>query len=91
MATITDLRGDIDRIDEQLVKLLAQRQKMVEAIVAIKKQQKIPARVPERVDHVLDHVRALAVNYRLDPALAETMWTEMIEWFIAYEDRQLER
>jgi isochorismate pyruvate lyase len=88
--TIASLRREIDRIDEQLVKLLAERQAVVERIVALKKREKIPARVPERVDRVLDHVRALAVNYRLDPALAEAMWTEMIEWFIAFEDRQLE-
>jgi isochorismate pyruvate lyase len=87
--TIVGLRKEIDVIDERIVKLLAERQRVVERILTLKKQQKIPARVPERVDHVLDHVRALAVNYRLDPALAETMWTEMIEWFIAFEDRQL--
>ena len=87
--TIAALRSEIDSIDERMVKLLAERQHVVERIVAIKKEQKIPARVPQRVDHVLDHVRALAVNYRLDAALAETMWTEMIEWFIAYEDSRL--
>lgn len=90
-STISGLREEIDRIDDQLVKLLAERQHVVEQIVAIKKEQKIPARVPQRVDHVLDRVRALSVNYRLDPALAEAIWTEMIEWFIAFEDRRLQR
>lgn len=91
MATITDLRKGIDSIDERMVKLLAERQRLVERIVALKKEHRIPARVTQRVDRVLDHVRALSVNYRLDPALAETIWTEMIEWFIAFEDRQLDR
>lgn len=90
-ATINELRAKIDQIDESLVKLLAERQAVVERIIAIKKQSNMPARVQSRVDHVLDHVRALAVNYRLDPALAETIWTEMVEWFIAHEERELAR
>lgn len=88
-SAIAEYRTQIDQVDERIVKLLAERQHMVERIVAIKQQQNMPSRVPERVEHVLDHVRALAVNYRLDPALAEAIWTEMIEWFIAYEHRRL--
>ena len=87
--TISELRSEIDRIDEALVKLLAERQHVVERVIEIKKRGNLPARIPARVDHVLDHVRALSVNYRLDPQLAETMWTEMVEWFIAYEERSL--
>ena len=87
--TISELRAEIDRIDEALVKLLAERQHVVERVIEIKKRGSLPARIPARVDHVLDHVRALSVNYRLDPQLAETIWTEMVEWFIAYEERSL--
>lgn len=87
--TIAEWRTDIDRIDEQLVRLLAERQRVVEHIIAVKKRTNLPARIPARVDHVLDHVRALAANYRVDPQLVETMWTEMVEWFIAHEERQL--
>jgi len=25
----------------------------------------------------------------VDPALVEAMWTEMLEWFIAYEERSI--
>lgn len=87
--SIAEWRSEIDRIDEQLVKLLAERQRIVEHIIGVKKATNLPARIPARIDHVLDHVRALAVNYKVDPQLIETIWTEMVEWFIAHEERQL--
>lgn len=89
--TMADIRRDIDRIDEDLVKLLAERQRLVEQAIAVKKRDGIPARVPERVEQVMAHIRRLAGTHRVDPALAETLWTEMLEWFIAHEERELDR
>lgn len=89
--TMADIRRDIDRLDENLVKLLAQRQRLVEQAIVVKKRDGIPARVPERIEQVIRHVRSLAGTHRVDPALAETIWTEMLEWFIAHEERELDR
>jgi isochorismate pyruvate lyase len=87
--TMADIRRDIDRIDENLVTLLAERQRLVEQAIAVKKRDGIPARVPERIEQVIKHVRSLAGTHHLDAALVETIWTEMIEWFIAHEEREL--
>ncbi len=86
---MADIRKEIDRIDEHLVKLLAERQRWVEKAVVVKKRCRLPARDAERIAQVVDHVRALALGYKLDPALAEAMWTEMVEWFVAYEERHI--
>ena len=88
--SITDLRGEIDVVDEKLIKLLAERQRLVEAVIAVKHRDGIPARVPGRVDYVIDRARVLARAHRLDPALAESIWTEMVEWFVAHEERTLD-
>jgi isochorismate pyruvate lyase len=87
---IAELRDEIDAVDEKLVKLLAERQRLVEAIIGVKQQNGIPARVPERVDYVIDRARVLARAHHLDPALAESIWTEMVEWFVAHEERTLD-
>jgi isochorismate pyruvate lyase len=89
-AGIADLRQEIDGVDEKLIKLLAERQRLVEAIVTVKHAEGIPARVPARVDYVIDRARVLARAHDLDPALAETIWTEMVEWFVAHEERTLD-
>jgi len=88
--SIADLRQEIDVVDEKLIKLLAERQRLVEAIIAVKQAEGIPARVPARVDYVIDRARVLARAHHLDPALAESIWTEMVEWFVAHEERNLD-
>jgi isochorismate pyruvate lyase len=87
---IAELRQDIDVVDEKLIKLLAERQRLVEAIVAVKQREGLPARIPARVDYVVDRARVLARAHHLDPALAESIWTEMVEWFVAHEERTLD-
>lgn len=90
MPAIADLRRDIDVVDEKLVKLLAERQRLVEAVIAVKQREGLPARIPARVDYVIDRARVLARAHHLDPALAESIWTEMVEWFVAHEERTLD-
>ena len=88
--SITELRSEIDAVDEKLIKLLAERQRLVEAVIAVKHRDGIAARVPARVDYVIDRARVLARAHHLDPALAESIWTEMVEWFVAHEERTLD-
>lgn len=87
---ITELREQIDAVDEKLIKLLAERQRLVEAVIAVKHRDGMPARIPARVDYVIDRARVLARAHHLDPALAESIWTEMVEWFVAHEERTLD-
>jgi isochorismate pyruvate lyase len=68
--TMADIRRDIDRIDEDLVKLLAERQRLVEQAIVVKKRDNIPARVPQRIEQVMGHIRRLAGAHHVDPALA---------------------
>ena len=88
--TMSEIRKDIDRIDESLVKLLAERQRCVEIAIKVKKRDGLPARDPGRILQVIDHVRVMARGHKVDPALVETMWTEMVEWLVAYEERSLD-
>lgn len=86
---MSTIRKEIDRIDEALIKLLAERQRWVEKAIVTKRQNGIPARIPERIDNVIDNARMLARAHNLDPTLAETLWTEMVEWFVGHEERAL--
>ena len=87
--SLANIRKEIDRIDERLIKLMAERQRFIEKAIVIKKRYGIPARIPWRIDQVIDNVRVLARAHHVDPALVETMWTEMVEWFVAHEERLL--
>lgn len=88
-AALADLRRRIDGLDAELVALLAKRQRCVEEVIEIKRTARLPARIPARIDEVLEHVRKLAEAEHLEPDLAVALWREMIEQFIAFEERQL--
>ena len=84
---MADVRATIDALDEELVALLARRQRQIERAAAVKPGLGIPARVPERVDEVLARVAAASQREGMSGELAQALWRAMIEWSIAYEER----
>ncbi|HEY8161136.1 MAG TPA: chorismate mutase, partial [Methylocystis sp.] len=53
---MSDVRRVIDELDDELVALLAKRQRQIERAAKVKPALGIPARVPDRVDEVLARV-----------------------------------
>jgi len=86
---LSELRQRIDGIDAELIALLAKRQRCVEQVIEVKRSAQLPARIPARIDEVLAHIRELAKDGNVEPDLAVAIWREMIEQFIAYEERRL--
>ncbi len=62
---IKELRQEIDRIDDQLVQLFAQRMEVSAQIADYKKEQGLPIFVPSR-----EREKLAAVSERVDPSLA---------------------
>lgn len=92
--TCTDmaqLRAQIDQIDTELVALLALRAKHIDRAIELKPAEGLPARIETRVNDVLDKVASQAESQGLDPALARSLWSELIDWSIAREERILGR
>jgi isochorismate pyruvate lyase len=86
-AEMTALRERIDTLDTALVDLLAERQLCIAAAAEVKSRIGWPARIPPRVDEVLRLVASRAEKKNLDADLARKLWTAVIEWSIAYEER----
>ena len=63
--TLDDLRQDIDRVDEVLVRLLNERARCVCEIGRLKKAQGIAIYQPDREKDVLKHVREVPAKGRL--------------------------
>ncbi len=82
-----DVRRLIDELDEELVALLAKRQRQIERAAKVKPALGIPANVPERVDEVLGHVLGVARREGLSVELAMNLWRALIDWSIQYEER----
>ncbi len=87
--SMEEVRREIDRIDEQMVELLAERFTYVDRAWQLKMGTEEGATVPWRIQQVIDKVRAKAEEKGLPPALAEALWRQMIGWFIQYEEERM--
>ena len=88
MDTLSEVRAAIDRIDEQLIELLAERLKAIKRASELKSAPH-EARVTWRVEEVVRRVREAATEAGFDADIAERIWRAMMEECIAYERRAL--
>lgn len=84
-----ELRAEIDRLDHDLVQLLAERAGYIDRAAEIKADVDLPARIHPRVEEVVANVRTHAQTYGLPPDLVEKLWRRLIDWSIAREESHL--
>ncbi len=82
--TLGEVRANIDRIDRQIVRLLAERGQYVHEAARFKKD---PASVeaPARAEAVVQRAMRLAAADGLPPAVAEATYRAMMRAFLDYE------
>jgi isochorismate pyruvate lyase len=91
-ADMSHVRAEIDRIDDELVDLIAQRFSYVDRAWQIKKNTPEGAVVNWRIQQVIDRVKARAKDRELPPDIVDmigALWKNMIGWFVQYEEEQL--
>jgi chorismate mutase/prephenate dehydrogenase len=77
-AVLDELRQGIDRIDEQLVNLLAERRRLVGQVVEVKQQFDLPTFHPAREENLISARRAQAERAGLDPDYVEDLFRAML-------------
>ncbi len=89
-ADMTELRSEIDRLDRQLVELLAVRSGYVARAAELKKARS--AIVDEaRIEQIIGKVRGYALGHGADPELIEAIYRAMIAAFIAFEEKAFDK
>ncbi len=88
-SSMAEIRAEIDRVDLDLVRLLARRAACIDRAARIKAELDLPARIEDRVEEVVRNVRRHAIDQGLPPDLIETFWRHLIEWSIAREESRL--
>jgi isochorismate pyruvate lyase len=84
-----ELRAEIDRIDLELVALLAERAAFIDRAVELKRVGGLPARAAARIDQVIANARDAATARGLDPELVTALWRQLVEWSVVCEEREL--
>ncbi len=82
--TMADVRAGVDALDRQLVALIAERSRYMEAAARIKPSRDV-VRDEWRIEDVVAKVKAEAGRIGLTTDIAEPVWRELIERSIAYE------
>src|ERR1041385_7670321 len=86
MRSLDELRRDIDRVDEVLVRLLNERARCVCEVGLLKKELGIEVYQPDREKDVLKHVCDIACEGPLGPEAIGRLFERIID-----EARRLER
>ena len=86
--SMDQVRVEIDRIDDALIDLVAERFTYVDRAWQLKSNP-AEATVHWRIRQVIDKVEARARERGLPPELAVALWRQMIGWFIQYEEEKL--
>ena len=82
--TKDDVRAEIDRVDNALLALFAERHRYVTRMAEIKTDPH-EARDPTRIESVIAKVRDRSLALDLDEDQAELVWRTQIDWNINYE------
>ena len=82
--SIEEIRTNIDRIDRQIVTLLAERGSYVKQAVRFKKTTD-DVKAPQRVEQVIAKVTALSQELGANPSVTEQVYRAMISGFINAE------
>jgi isochorismate pyruvate lyase len=79
-----DVRAEIDRVDQALLGLFAERHRYVTRMAQIKTDPH-EARDPVRIEAVIAKIRERSLALDLDEDQAELVWRTLIDWNINYE------
>lgn len=79
-------RGEIDAIDDELLKLLGKRFGIVRKVAKVKIKHDIPSFLGDRVAEVKNRAAAQGPKYGIDPEFLRTLYTLIIYQSCALED-----
>lgn len=82
--SLEEVRDNIDRIDDEIIKLIAERGTYVVQASTFKKNEN-SVKAPNRVEQVISKVRKKAEEYGANPDMIEALYREMISRFINLE------
>lgn len=85
--SLEQVRENIDRIDTEIIRLIAERGTYVAQASAFKKNED-GVKDTGRVEKVIAGIRKKAETYGADPDLAESVYRQMIAGFIQLEMKE---
>jgi chorismate mutase len=86
MDELEKYRKQVDRVDELILKALAERAKICVAIGEVKKKRGMPVRDVSRESEVYNLVKEKSVEFGLDPLQVEAVYREIVNMCSAVQE-----
>ena len=80
------LRNKLDRLDNDLLKLIKKRSKLVNEVLEVKIHKK-EIIDQKRIKFILNKIKKKSIQLNIDPKITNRIWKNMIWSFIDYEKR----
>ena len=82
--TLAEVRSEIDRLDQSLIKIISRRQEYAHAAARFKRSEN-DVHAPERQRQMMAARRLWAETEGVDPDLIESLFRTMVDHFVAAE------
>ena len=84
------LRIKLDRLDNDLLKLIKKRSNLVNDVLKVK-IHKYEIIDQKRINFILKKIKAKSLKLKIDPKITKRIWKNMIWSFIDYEKRNFKK
>ena len=87
---LTQLRIKLDKLDNDLLKLIKKRSLLVNEVLKVKiyKKEIIDK---TRISYILKKIKKKSIKTKIDPKITNRIWKNMIWSFIDYENRNFKK
>tara|TARA_Y100000741_G_scaffold222515_1_gene169756 strand:+ start:189 stop:479 length:291 start_codon:yes stop_codon:yes gene_type:complete len=84
------LRKKLDKLDDNLLKLIKKRSNIVNDVLRLKKY-KNEIVDKKRINYILKKIKKKSIQKKIDPKITKRIWTNMIWSYIDYEKRNFNK
>ena len=87
---LNSLRSKLDKLDNQLLKLIKKRSNLVNEVLKVKIHKK-EIIDQKRINFILNKIKNKSIQLKIDPKITNRIWKNMIWSFIDYEKRNFKK
>ena len=84
------IRIKLDRLDNELLKLIKKRSNLVNEVLKVKIHKK-EIIDQKRIKFILKRIKKRSIKAKIDPMITASIWKEMIKAFIRYEYKNFKK
>ena len=87
---LNSLRVKLDKLDNELLKLIKDRSNLVNEVLKVKSKKK-EIIDQKRINLILKKIKKKSIKLKVDPKITNRIWKNMIWSFIDYEKRNFKK